>query len=490
MTAYVLWGLSLARTAGLDVRGHAMDRAGRFLQLEIVEQETHPDLQAWMLHGLAAWSSATRRREMSEPEVAAMANLWIRRDRLNAYSRALLALAAHEIGDEHKAKVLVRNLENGVIRDNAPDTSILLTKGQRSHPAVIGTAHWGEDGLYWRWSDGGVEATAFALRALLAIAPDHELVEPVTNWLIKNRRGGQWSNTRDTAITVLALNDYLAASGELEPEFEDDLIVNGAVIATRTVTAADPLSAPSRFTIDPKHIRSGTNEFQIARRNGAGPIYFAAEASFFSLEEPVPAAGNEIFVRREYYKLVPRETLLKGYVYDRVNLADGDYVTSGERVQVVVTVQAKNNYEYLIFEDLKPAGLEAVQLRSGESMVIRELTSSAVKRFFGAGGAAFGAPPPAGGVRRPPDDTQSDFTGRQRWVHQELRDRTVALFIDKLPEGVWQMTYDLRAEVPGSFHALPVLGHAMYVPEIRCNSGEIRITVNDRPAAGIAAAGN
>ena len=53
----------------------------------------------------------------------------------------------------------------------------------------MGTAHWGEDGIYWRWSDGGVEATAFALRALLTIDPQNKLVEPVTNWLIKNRRG-------------------------------------------------------------------------------------------------------------------------------------------------------------------------------------------------------------------------------------------------------------------------------------------------------------
>ena len=37
---------------------------------------------------------------------------------------------------------------------------------------------------------------------------------------------------------------------------------------------------------------------------------------------------------------------------------------------------------------------------------------------------------------------------------------------------------------------MPVLGHAMYVPEIRCNSGEIRITVNDRPEAGIVAVGD
>ncbi len=73
-----------------------------------------------------------------------------------------------------------------------------------------------------------------------------------------------------------------------------------------------------------------------------------------------------------------------------------------------------------------------------------------------------------------------DYTGRRSWLHQELRDRKVAMFINRLPEGVWQMTYELRAETPGKFHALPVLGHAMYVPEIRCNSGEIRVNVLDR----------
>jgi alpha-2-macroglobulin len=33
--------------------------------------------------------------------------------------------------------------------------------------------------------------------------------------------------------------------------------------------------------------------------------------------------------------------------------------------------------------------------------------------------------------------------------------------------------------VPGRFHALPVLGHAMYIPEIRANGAEIRIQVSD-----------
>jgi uncharacterized protein YfaS (alpha-2-macroglobulin family) len=314
---------------------------------------------------------------------------------------------------------------------------------------VIGTAHWGEDGIYWRWSDGGVEATAFVLRALLAIDPQNKLVEPVTNWLVKNRRGAQWSNTRDTAIVVLTLNDYLRVSGEVQPAVGYELSVNGTPVTTKQLTADDALSAPSRFAISRELIRDGQNEITIVRKNGKGPLYFSAEAEFFSLEEPLKAAGNEIFVRRQYFKLVNHPTLLKGSVSERVPLNDGETVKSGDRVEVVLTVEAKNNYEYLLFEDLKPAGLEAVQLRSGEGMYIRELKSG------------------------------SGFTGRARWVYQELRDRKVALFVDHLPEGVWQMSYEMRAEAPGAFHALPVLGHAMYVPEIRTNGAEARIRVID-----------
>src|SRR5262249_44742973 len=134
-------------------------------------------------------------------------------DQLNSYTRALLALSAHHLGNAERAQALIRNLENGVKIDRTPDTSIIQRGPQSSNESVIGTAHWGEDGIYYRWSDGGIEATAFALRALLAIDPQNKLIEPVTNWLIKNRRGAQSNNTRDTAITILALNDYLRTSG-------------------------------------------------------------------------------------------------------------------------------------------------------------------------------------------------------------------------------------------------------------------------------------
>jgi uncharacterized protein YfaS (alpha-2-macroglobulin family) len=247
----------------------------------------------------------------------------------------------------------------------------------------------------------------------------------------------------------------------VQPVVSYEVLVNGSAIASRQLTADDALSAPSKFSVPRELIHDGANEVTIRRKGGSGPLYFSAETKFFSLEDPLTAAGNEIFVRRQYFKLVNHPTLLKGFVSDRIPLNDGETVKSGDRVEVVLTIEAKNNYEYLLFEDLKPAGLEAVQLRSGENLFARELKPSVMN------------------IRNADFKSGTDFTGRSRWIYEELRDRKVALFIDHLPEGLWQISYELRAEAPGSFHALPVLGHAMYVPEIRTNGAETRVKVVD-----------
>jgi uncharacterized protein YfaS (alpha-2-macroglobulin family) len=488
MTAYVLWGMALARQAGIEVKPDVIARAASYLDKELVEEEANYDSQAWMLHALAvseppASSGGPTRSSVTQFQSKAFDNLWSNRDKLNAYTRALLALSAHNFGYADKAKTLIENLENGVKVDTKPDLSIVQSGGQSSDPSVIATAHWGEDGFYWRWSEGGVEATSFALRALLAIDPQNRLVEPVTNWLIKNRRGAQWSNTRDTAIVVLTLNDYLRQSKELQPQMSYEVLVNGTSIETKQITPDEALGAPSKFDIPREVIRDGANEISIRRTSGNGPLYFSAQAKFFSLEEPIQPAGNEIFVRRQYFKLVNHPTLLKGFVSERVPLNDGDTVRSGERVETVITIEAKNNYEYLLFEDLKPAGLEAVQLRSGENLYVREIKSAAFRSagILPAASSGTASSPPASGSKLALMNFKSstDFTGRTRWVYQELRDRKVALFIDHLPEGIWQLSYEMRAESPGAFHALPVLGHAMYVPEIRTNGAEIRIKVVD-----------
>jgi uncharacterized protein YfaS (alpha-2-macroglobulin family) len=123
--------------------------------------------------------------------------------------------------------------------------------------------------------------------------------------------------------------------------------------------------------------------------------------------------------------------------YKRVPIKNGDTVKSGEILQVELKVSSDNNYTYLAFEDMKPAGCEPVQVRSG-----------------GKGQEGF-------------------------YSYMELRDEKTVFFVRSIEQGEHLLRYRLRAEIPGVFHALPTKLFAMYVPELRANSDEILIRIID-----------
>ncbi|TVQ81785.1 MAG: alpha-2-macroglobulin, partial [Micavibrio sp.] len=424
MSAYVVWGLALAREAGIDVRADVLMRGVAYLQRELVQEQDNPDNLAWMLHALAyAGSDSVFDTRMRD-------RLWEMRDRLNPYTRALFALSEQRRGHAERSRILGENLANGVLED-------------REH----GTARWGESGIHYRWSEGGVEATAFVIKALSNIAQDSDYLEPAVKWLTLNRRGGRWKNTRDTAIAILALSDYLKTSGELAADYGYKVTLNGRTIREGRVDRDNIFTFDRIIDIPADAVSDGENIVAV-EMTGRGALYVSGYLTYFTLEEPITKAGNEIYVDRKYYIQSVKETLMQGYKEDWKKLEDGDTVKSGDRIRVDVVMEAKNHYEYLISEDYKPAGFESTVLTSGagQALVL---------------------------------DEDGRETGRTIPLYQEFRDRHAAFFIDKMPQGTYLIRYELRAEVPGVFHAMPNQSHAMYVPEIRANSDEMRLTVED-----------
>jgi uncharacterized protein YfaS (alpha-2-macroglobulin family) len=61
----------------------------------------------------------------------------------------------------------------------------------------------------------------------------------------------------------------------------------------------------------------------------------------------------------------------------------------------------------------------------------------------------------------------------------ELRDEKVTFFVRHLARGKHSIAYRLHAETPGKFSALPAVAQAMYAPELRGNSEEIKLKVED-----------
>jgi uncharacterized protein YfaS (alpha-2-macroglobulin family) len=117
-------------------------------------------------------------------------------------------------------------------------------------------------------------------------------------------------------------------------------------------------------------------------------------------------------------------------------LKSGDEVKSGDLIEVTLGIDSKNDYEYLVFEDWKAAGMEAV-------------------------------------------DVQSGYNPNGLGAYMELRDEKVSLFVQTLPRGRHNLSYRLRAEIPGTFSALPTRAEAMYAPELRANSDSMKFTIGE-----------
>lgn len=423
MTAYVVWGLSLARGADIKIRSGVIESAVSYLQKELVEEEDRPDMLAWMLHALASAGSG------SDFEEKQRGRLWEMREELNPFTRALFALSEHYRGNRGRAEALARNLENGLRED-----------------AENGTAHWGESGIYYRWSRGGIEATSFCVRALSNISPESRHLEPAVKWLSLNRRGARWKNTRDTAIAILGLADHLRTTKELVPDYDYEVFVNGELVRKGRVDSANLFTFDRHIELGNDALRDGKNTVRVTM-NGRGAVYLSGYLKYFTLEEDITPAGNEVFVERKYFRESKKETLVEGYVDDWQPLSSGDEVRSGDRIQVEMTIEAKNNYEYLVVEDYRPAGCEAVELKSGSGYADRL-------------------------------DDSGDVSGAT-WLYREFRDEKAVFFITRLPQGRHRISYELRAEVPGEFHGMPDQVHAMYVPEIRANSSEMRLGIGN-----------
>lgn len=410
MTSYVYYGLSLAKQAGWDVDSGRLKNAAKYIEGALSEYGQDLNTSAFAIHSLSFSGN------LGKAAKEQLAYILRNRSKLSAYSRALTAVIYANIKDKENADLMLRNLYD-------------YARVNKS----TGTISWAEGAdEWWYWYNDSVETTSTALRAYMRTQPKSELIPMIVKWLVDNREGNRWKSTRDTAIAVLALTDYLKFSGEMNPEYTAKLNINGKIVKEWKITKKDIFDYGKTFILNDPDIPVG--EFNISiEKDGMGELYYGASLKYFTKEEDIRGLGNGISVVRKYYKVKDKG----GTKEIRVPLKSGDTVKSGDEIEVELTVKSDNNYEYVVMEDYKPAGTEPVTLISGYA--------------WDAG------------------------IGYQR----EMRDEKVVFFVNYLPQGERKIHYRIRAEVPGSFHAMPTVSYAMYAPRIYTLSDEFRLNITD-----------
>ena len=361
-------------------------------------------------------------------------NDFLYRDRvqLPVYAKALFGLALQKQQQADKLKMILENIEQFVVQDEENQTAYLKLPG----------------GAWWHWYGSDIEANAYYLKLLSRTNPQDIRASRLVKYLLNNRKHATyWNSTRDSSLCIEAMAEYLKASGEDRPDLTIEVWLDGKKQKDVKVDSSNLFTFDNKFVLEGDAVTTGEHTLEL-KKQGKGPLYFNVYQTNFSLEDFITKAGLEIKVQRKFYKLTKSDKQVdvegsrgqavkqKVEKFDRTELENLSTVKSGDLVEIELEIDSKNDYEYLLFEDLKAAGFEPVEVRSG-------------------------------------------YNGNAMGAFVEFRDERVAFFVRQLMRGKHSISYRLRAEIPGKFSALPTRASAMYAPELKANSDEMKIRISD-----------
>ena len=326
MTAYVVAGLGQAKDAGYTVDDGRLKKGRAWLEAAL---KAHPDmiadLRAYVVYALATTGGA--RWDWLE-------KAWDSRDKLSDEGLALTGLALDAAGDTR-----------------AHEAAILLEKKAKASETE---AYWSGsyDGLLDYWDDTSDETTAFALKLLVRQDRGSGLMTRAAGWLAKHRDGDYWYTTKQTAMVIGGLTDYLALSGELANSSDVEVLVGGTSVAKRHFAPEDAFGLPWRVKVPAAQLGSGGQV--TVRKTGNGITYWSAESVYYSTDKRLYQAGQlALNITRDYYLLQKGEGT--PITYDLVPLKGQARV--GDVLAVRLALSG-SSWKYLLAEDPIPAGTE------------------------------------------------------------------------------------------------------------------------------------
>jgi uncharacterized protein YfaS (alpha-2-macroglobulin family) len=413
-SAYVVLGLVEAEQAGYTINLNVLERGigyllGQVRYVRSLESSWILNRQAFVLYVLARADHAN---------VSAAVQLFDQRQNMAIYARAFLAQTFYSIdGADPRIQTLLSDIANQGIT------------------SATGT-HW-EEGThdYYNWNTD-TRTTAIVLSTLSLLDSTNPLNANAVRWLMSHRTNGYWSGTQETAWSLMALTNWMEASGELGANYQYAIAFNGERLGGGAVDEST-LRRVHLLQVDIVDIlKDQANRLAIARDDGPGNLYYTTHMELSLPVDQVAALDQGIILSRSYYLYDSSET----------DLSQAEPISTaeiGDLLLVRLTLVAPNALHYVMVEDPLPAGLEAVDQSleiSPENLLVPRVYSW--RDVFRRG------------------------WGWWYFEHTQLRDEKVILSARYLPAGTYIYTYLVRAGTVGNFSVIPPTAQEFYFPEV------------------------
>ncbi|BBM88123.1 alpha-2-macroglobulin family protein [Candidatus Uabimicrobium amorphum] len=289
---------------------------------------------------------------------------------------------------------------------------------------------WAPEDRGWLWYNDTIESHAFILRALMEVQPYNDKhLDGLVLWLLLNKKMNQWKSTRATAEVIYSLVTFMKQQGSLA--VQEKAIVHLGGNKNEVVFRPDTYEGGQKqIVVEGKDIQPETMAKVTIEKEGKGYMFASMNWHYSTEKLPDEARGDFLQVTRKYFV---RKHQGKEYVL--TPLEEVEKVSIGEQLEVHLSIRCKHPMEYVHLRDPRGAGFE-------------------------------------------PENSVS----RHRWEYgivwyEEIRDSGANFFFERLPQGEYNFTYRVRANMNGDFRVGPATLQSMYAPEFSAFSSGKLISV-------------
>ena len=294
-----------------------------------------------------------------------------------------------------------------------------------------GLVSWKTAG-FSRWGDNTHEITAMAFKALVAYEPNNALLPGVLAYFNVTKNGNRWNSTKDTAMIVQALCDFLEQQ-TLDPTKARIPLTFRCNDGPEIRVTFENQTTTQKIRIPADQVKAGWN---IIKFTEVAPwVVYRLVLRHWSAEREVKASAHGVEVEREYHLLDAKGKRVK-------QLQSGDAIPRGSFFESVVRARCLTTLtKYVLVENPRPCPCE--YLPEDDRRFSRESTPYALR-----------------------EERQTHLA----WHHEETNGRIEDVCV-------------LHAELAGDYLIPPARVEFMYQTELQGHSGTFRLRVVDKSDA-------